>query len=121
MKFQHADNPKEEVLVFDIERGQTKRMPKSELDAKVASKFVAKCMGFREYESEGLTMLAVDPKNVQSIRIPISKSQIPIWLGDISKDPQQEGQQWFASVYIPPSIRLQRVFGRYDTLYVTSF
>lgn len=38
MKSQHADNPKEKVLVFDIEDNQTTRMPKSELDAKVASK-----------------------------------------------------------------------------------
>lgn len=37
MKRQNEENP---VLVFDIERSQTKKMPKSELDAKVASKYV---------------------------------------------------------------------------------
>jgi len=99
MALPHEQNPNQEVLVFDIERSQTKKMPKSELDAKVA----------------------LDPKNVQSIKIPVRKSQVPIWLGDVSMDPKQQREQWFASVYIPPSIRFQRFFGRWDTLYVTGF
>lgn len=27
--------------------------------------------------------------------------------------------EWFASVHLSPSVRLQRLVGRYDTLYVT--
>jgi len=84
------------VLVYDLQKGETMKMPRSEAEAK--------CKQHRE--------------EVQTLPISWNKSQIPVWL----KGPyEQSPKEWFASVRIPPSIRFLSVFGKYDTLYVTVF
>jgi len=84
------------VLVYDLQKGETMKMPRSEAEAK-----------WKEH-----------CKEVQILPISWNKSQIPVWL----KGPyEQSPVEWFASVRIPPSVRFLSVFGKYDTLYVTVF
>ena len=103
------------VLVHELNGNQTMLMRESELNMRNFSEFPFECsIVFHHFDGN------LDSAGLLSrIPIPICKELIEIELamGDTANTRSLE---WYASVHLKSSVRLQRLFGRYKSLYVTT-
>lgn len=83
------------VLVYDLDDSRTTKMPRSQLD----------------------TRCREAPESIHQIPISAYNKSVAVELSDpLNMRPKE----WYASVHLSPSVRIQRLFGRFDTLYITA-